>query len=329
MSLVLGAVAFLVGCVLLAAVVAPFESLRWWAGWSGQRHELDDVMAVARDGKAGPAGEAATAPYYVVFLSGIGSISGEELMPVEEDFLAELAARLPAGTVLSDVFPYSVAGVPLTGQRTFARLWRLLYRMRVRGGGALTALINVRNVFQVAVSADGRYGPMFNYGTSRQVVESLLRAGYDPGQPSPVFLLGSSGGGQIAVGTSTFVKSTLDAPVEVISFGGVMASDPGLLRLDRLTHIYGTEDSIQALGPKLFPSRLPAYVDSAWNRALRAGRIDLLPIGPLKHQGTGGYLDATTTLPEGDTPRQRTVETIGSVVERRVAVHGQEAPDAR
>jgi hypothetical protein len=320
MSDVVALIGLIVVAVLVALLVAPLESLGWWAGWFGRRDELErDVEEAREEGTRHASGDDADA--YVVFLSGIGAISGTELLPTEEAFLELLDARLPQARVITDVFPYAAGGVGLTGQRAFAGLWKALYRMRLSGGSMLTNLVNMRNLFQVLVSADSRYGPVFNYGTSRQVLLGLLRAGYRPEQRRPVFLLGSSGGGQISVGAAPYLKVTLGSPVEVISLGGVISSDIGLRYLDHLTHIHGDIDGIQALGGRVFPSRWPTSPQSEWNRALRSGRIEKIRIGRIKHQGTGGYLDGETVLAEGDTPRERTLTTIAGVVEHRTAVH--------
>ncbi|MGF1647824.1 MAG: hypothetical protein ACFCVF_13015 [Kineosporiaceae bacterium] len=320
MSEVLAVLLLVLVALLAALLVAPLESLGWWAGWFGRRDELERDIEVARQGSRRPSSTSGN-DGWVVFLSGIGAISGTELLATEAEFLRLLDRRLPRVTVVTDVFPYAAGGDGLTGRRAFARLWRLLSRMRLRGGHVLVNLVNLRNLFQVLVSADSRYGPVFNYGTSRQVLLGLLRAGYRPEDRRPVFLLGSSGGGQIAIGAVPFLEETLGAPVEVISLGGVMSSDPGLRAVDHLAHIHGSLDSIQALGGRVFPSRWPTSPRSEWNRALREGRIEKIGVGPLRHQGTGGYLDGTTTLPEGDTCRDRTLATVVSVVERRLAVH--------
>lgn len=318
LGLALQLVVVVLGAVVVALLIAPFESLGWWAGWFGRRDELERDVEAARLAGRAPSEHSGT-DCYVVFLSGIGAISGNELLPTEKAFLELLDARLPQATVVTDVFPYAAGGTGLTGQRLFARLWRLLYRMRIRGGNALTNLVNIRNLFQVLVSADPRYGPVFNYGTSRQVMLGLLRAGYRPEDRRPVFLLGSSGGGQIAVGAAPYLKETLGSPLEVVSLGGVISSDQGLRDLEHLTHVHGDIDGIQALGGRVFPSRWPTAPRSDWNRALKAGRIEKIAIGPIKHQGTGGYLDGETVLDEGDTPRERTIDTIAGVIERRTA----------
>lgn len=323
MSEVLAVVLLVLLALLVALLVAPLESLGWWAGWFGRRDELERDIETARS-VARPRSPTSGDDGYLVFLSGIGAISGTELLPTEAEFLRLLDDRLPQVTVVTDVFPYAAGGDGLTGRRAFARLWRLLYRMRLRGGHLLTNLVNLRNLFQVLVSADTRYGPVFNYGTSRQVLLGLLRAGYRPEDRRPVFLLGSSGGGQIAIGAVPYLEDTLGAPVEVISLGGVMSSDPGLRAVDHLAHIHGSLDGIQAIGGRVFPSRWPTSPRSEWNRALREGRIEKIGVGPLRHQGVGGYLDGTTTLPEGDTCRDRVLATVVAVVERRLAGHAAE-----
>ena len=61
-------------------------------------------------------------------------------------------------------------------------------------------LINVRNIMQVAVSADPRYGPIYSLGVAKEIARSLARHGYQLGSQKPIFLIGFSGGGQVSVG---------------------------------------------------------------------------------------------------------------------------------
>ncbi len=306
-----------VGAVVAAIVFAPFESLAWWAGWFGRRDELGQQIAAAR---AVPCDDPRPG-YFLVYLSGIGTMSGDRLSGTERRFLAALEAALPDGSAVTFVFPYSAEGLALTSQRFVAWFWRFLYRHRRGRGRPLTALVFARNLLQVLVSADSRYGPVFNYGVSRQVLMALLRAGYRPEEPRPVFLLGYSGGGQIAVGASAYLKSTLAAPVEVITLGGVISADPALAQLDHLTRIYGTIDGIQSLGERALPPRWPSRLHPRWRAAERAGAVELVSIGPIRHLGERNYLDSRTTLDRGDTPQQRSVAAIAGAVERRLASH--------
>ena len=91
--------------------------------------------ARARAGPA-PRGRAGAPPpaCFVVFLSGIGSISGDELLPSETAFLDRLQAALPEARIVRDVFPYAPSGRPLvTGQRVFTWLWRRVLDWRLNG----------------------------------------------------------------------------------------------------------------------------------------------------------------------------------------------------
>ena len=154
--------------VLLIGLLAPLESLGWWAGWSGEANVPSHDAGVAMP------------RHVLVYLSGIGSISGDELLAEEARFLDHLQPLLPDVVIVRDVFPYSVRGVGLTGARVFARFWQLLDRMRLNGDWLLSSLINVRNVFQVAVAADPRYGPIFACGVA-QVIAMLLAGELEAG----------------------------------------------------------------------------------------------------------------------------------------------------
>jgi len=309
---VVAALVLLLALVLLVAALAPLESLGWWAGWFGDPSEIE--RRIASDP---PSSVGSDVDYYVVYLSGIGSISGDELLPSEARFVADLQSRLPESRVISDVFPYSASGVALTAQHLFARFWRLLYGMRVRGGSVLVSLVNIRNLFQVLVSADERYGPIFNYGASRVIVDALFAAGFRPGSDASVYLLGSSGGAQIAVGSATYLQPTVRTRIEVVSLGGVMAAGPGLDVVDHVTHLYGSHDRVQLVAGRVFPHRWEHYPNGRWRRAELDGRVHRREIGPLEHNGTGGYMDADTVLEDGETCLERTLVAVVEAIAAR------------
>ena len=127
-------------------------------------------------------------------------------------------------------------------------------------------------------------------------------------------IIGYSGGGQVAVGAAAYLKEIIHAPVTVVSLGGIMASDEGLLALENLYHLAGRRDRVQRLGPLFFPGRWPILPYSAWNQAKAKGIIHLVDMGPTDHTGRGGYLDAEATLPDGRTYLEATVATIGKIV---------------
>ena len=300
--------AVLVVGFLIAGILSPFEALGWWAGWYG-RHPEEEEHVPALYPAEGAEG-------FVVFLSGIHSVSGETYAEREIVFLKRLRERLTDKiVVVEDIFPYSVTNRALTGQRMFAKFWRWALKRKLSGPGLAGALINFRNIWQVAVSADSRYGPIYNQGSAEMIAKGLELHGYEPGSGVPVTLIGYSGGGQIAVGAAPHLRSMLDAPISVVSLGGVISSDPGLLALEHVYHLYGRRDMVQRTGNFLFPGRWPLLPYSAWNQAKQKGIIKLISMGPADHTGLKGYLDAESFLPDGRSYLDATVETIARIVE--------------
>ncbi len=295
--------------LVLAGVLAPFESLGWWAGWFGQPADQCKPAAPAEETPGRP--PPAEAEHYLVYLSGVGVTSGDYLDKKESSFLERLSACLPGATVVKDVFPYAMNNRGLTGQRLFAWMWRWIQRRKFRNETLLSSLVNLRNVFQVAVSADRRYGPIYNYGIAEVILGELRRLGYRVSSGKPVTLIGSSGGGQIALGAATYLKTMLgEAPLYVISIGGVLSDDPGLEHVEHLYHLYGTKDFVHKVGVILYAGRWPVFPRSIWNQAKAQGRIELIAVGPFKHTGRRGYLDPVSHLENGQSHLERTVDTV-------------------
>lgn len=301
----------LLGLILLSAALAPLESLGWWA-WSGARPPRPDQLEKVAAAYSVPESDK---DFYLVYLSGIGAISGTSIPDEEYPFIHGLEARLPNCEVISDIYPYSVTNTGLTVQPVFAGLWRRIERMRSKDPDSAPALVvNLRNAFQLFVSADRRYGPIFNLGVANEIMRGLIRHGYQPNKGKPVVLLGWSGGGQIAIGAVSYLAAGTGA-VYVVSVGGMLSDDIGFDRVTHLWHLYGSKDQLQALGQKLFAGRWPTKPQSPWNRALRAGKIDLIPLGPFKHNGACNYFDMVTVIPEeGRTYGEKTLETIAQVL---------------
>ena len=297
----------------LAGVLSPLEALGWWAGW--YKGDLDAPQEGLKDA-------AEDADAYVIFLSGIHSVSGEAYAPREVAFLERLEARLPR-VVVEDVFPYSVLNRALTGQRVFSWLWRWNLNRKLHGPGLAGFMINVRNLWQVAVSADRRYGPIYNQGTTEILLAGLVHHGYRVGSGVPVTLIGYSGGGQIAVGASPYLKEALGgAPISVITLGGVISADPGILSLDGLYYLYGSRDGVQRIGALLSARRWPFVPFSPWSRAKEAGIIHLIKTGAQTHTGPGSYLDAEDFLPDGRSQLDATLDVVTDVV--RGALPGEQ-----
>ena len=300
--------------LLIMAALSPLESLVWWAGWSNRSAVSGKSLVADQEGQIGQ--ELVEAKHYLVYLSGIGAIAGDYLEPTEIALCERLAASFPGMVVVKDVFPYAMNNRGLTGQRLFSKLWQQIKRLKLEGKGLLSNLINMRNLFQMAVSADLRYGPIYNYGTAEVIRDGLLRQGYQVGSGRPVTIIGYSGGGQIALGAASYLKPILTgAPLRIISLGGVMADDPGLAHIEHLYHLYGTKDPVQKIGQIAYAGRWPLLPYSPWNRAETEGKITMIAVGPVGHTGSKGYFSETSHLKHGQSFLDRSVEVISQVLQ--------------
>jgi predicted Abi (CAAX) family protease len=307
--------------VIVAGFMAPVETLGWWAGWYG------DDIATAKAAPPASRGSDGVARY-VVYLDGI-SQSSSKYMPDIETFLDALTPRLPADArLVRGIMTYSVLNRPLDDDPMFAGFWRFVDAVRLKDPTSLLGmLINLRNVLIVAVSADQRYGPLYNYGIAQLVYDGLVKAGYRPRSGTPVTLIGYSGGGQMSAGCAAFLRRGLEAPVDVISLGGVISGSARLLELEHLYHFHGTKDNIERLGPIMFASRWKIAPLSNWNRALRLGRVSVHSLGPVGHQVPGGMLDPNRTLPDGRTFLEQTLECIASVLDGTIVLEAPPVPE--
>ncbi len=315
----LSLMAIVMGLLFVMALLAPLEALTWWAGWSEQAPAPGLLSQQARKEFET---EAATPPqsqrkprYYLVYLTAIGGVSAEEISYREQVFLEKLAAALPDAVIVSDVYPFSVTNNPLTGERMFGWLWRKIHENRKTvTGGILAMFIFARNLFNVAVSADPRYGPINNAGVAREIARSLFRHGYPVEGDIPVVTMGWSGGGQIAVGVAPFLHLGLDAPIYVVSIGGVLTDDPSIAFVEHLWHLQGSKDQFPKIGDILFPGRWRIIKNSPWNRFVRAGKMTTIVPGPMIHTGKGDYFDPKSPLPDGTLHVDKTVQVIRDAV---------------
>ncbi|MCB0105520.1 MAG: hypothetical protein KDE53_06420 [Caldilineaceae bacterium] len=302
--------------LLAAAALAPLEAMGWWAGWwLRSANAPDDTAAPAKPTTPAreQAGSPAPANHYIVFLTGIGGSTEKVNVPLEVGLIARLRTEFPDANVIDTIYPYSVANRGLTEGRFLATVWRWVLQEKLTGHRALGFMINLRNLLQVLVCADHRYGAFFSQGAAQVIVRELQRAGYDFAGSTPLTIIGYSGGGQIAVGAAPYLAEVLPAPVDVISLGGVLSSTPHVNRIDRVVHIYSNKDSVQRLA-MIFPGRWRFAATSAWNRGRRAGRISAIFLPNIKHDGPGGYLDPHSQLPDGRSHLDQTVQVIGHLL---------------
>ncbi|MDX2241168.1 MAG: CAAX protease [Leptolyngbyaceae cyanobacterium bins.302] len=294
--------------LIFSGLLAPLETLGWWAGWFGDAvdtsQEEAPTPAPTRDRPNPPS-------RYVIYLDGVGQ-SGKAYTPDVETFLAALQPALPSNIQLvRGLMMYSVLNQPLNQDRPLAFLWKLADKLRWQNPAALLGyLVNVRNALIVMVSADQRYGPIYNRGIAQVLYNGLLQQGYQPGSAIPITLIGYSGGAQMSAASAPYLKQALGAPIDVISLGGVMSANNNYLKLEQLYHLIGDQDVVQRLGPLLFLGRRRILPLSYWNRALRKGKISVLSAGAIGHQVPGGYMDPDAFLADGRSHLQATIETI-------------------
>ena len=302
--------------LLIAGLLSPFEALGWWAGWYGDGIETHIVSKLPEYLSADADKSLATPCRYVIYLDGISQSSADYPQRVQ-NFLDTLEAALPPDMVfIQDIMAYSALNRPLTAQRPFASFWRWVNQIEAGyPQSPLDIFINLRNTFQVAVSTDNRYGPVFNRGTAQVILNSLRQRGYRPG--TPITLLGYSGGAQVALGAVTYLKYALDVPIEVISLAGVISGNNGMMALDRLYHLKGDRDLLAQIGAIMFPKRWPLMSWSSWNSAKAEGRIRQISLGPVGHSGANGPIDPASHLPDGSSHLDQTMNIVLGILNRQ------------
>ena len=301
--------------LIVAGLLAPLETLGWWAGWYD-----DDIDTTVNSGDlAEPVADATGIRRFMVYLDGIGKSTFEYLPDIEE-FLDTLAPTLPDDIALvRGIMPYSVMNSPLDEDRPLAFFWKYADKLRFANPASILGLfVNIRNVLIVGVSADKRYGPLYNQGIAQVVYNGLIKNGYQLDSGTPVTFIGYSGGGQMSCACAPYLKRALSAPVDAISLGGVISANSNILKLEHLYHLVGEKDTVERIGPIMFPGRWPVFPLSYWNRAKRRGKVTIIPMGPVGHQVPGGILDPKLILADGRSSLTQTIETINAILQGKL-----------
>ncbi|HEY9298117.1 MAG TPA: CAAX protease, partial [Phormidium sp.] len=300
---------------IFAGLLVPFEALGWWAGWYG-----DEVKTKCHPGElVRDLPIDIPASRYVIYLDGIAQAKFEYL-PDAANFLEELETVLPDDIlIIKGLMPYSPVNRPLTEDGMLSFFWRIADYLQVsRSAGIIGFLmsltIQLRNIIVVAISADQRYGPIYNQGTAQVMYNSLINHGYKPDSGVPITLVGYSGGGQISLAAAPYLKRALNAPIEVISISGVFSGNNNILALEHFYHFVGDKDLLERLGAIVFPKRWKIAFFSYWNRARKYGKVTITSLGPVGHNDAGGPLDRHKKLPDGRSYFRQTIDYVSGII---------------
>ncbi|AFZ30104.1 hypothetical protein Glo7428_1543 [Gloeocapsa sp. PCC 7428] len=276
---------------LIWGTLAPLETLLWWLSQDEESVNPDSSQPDATSDDDSSSTEASV-NCYVVFLPGVGSYDADNLTEEESNFVDRVIESHPQCVSVRDVFPYSAANEGLVGERILAPVWNVI---RQSDGLAYT-VINIRNIWRMALSADPRYGTVYNRGIASAIIDRMNAASPIPpaNQRINAIVMSTSGGAQVALGAVPYLEDWLNAQVFAISIGGVFAGRDGFAQANGVYHLYGTEDWIDDIGWIIFPSRWRWVFGSPFNRARRQGRYQAIETGPHEHDGDRGYFGEAT-----------------------------------
>jgi hypothetical protein len=288
----------LAGCVLLLwGVLAPVGTIVWWLK-QNQEMGLKQRSPLLPQKKRTISPKASTINCYIIYLPGVGEFSSDQLTSGEEWFLDRLARQHPHCVTVRDVFPYSVVNRDLNAERFLTPLWQ--WAKRADGWlNSASILIKIRNLWRFAISADDRYGRIYNRGMAMTIIDRMNAAHPLPRaqQPIEIILIGTSGGVQVALGATTYLERWVNAQLTVVSMGGTFNGENGFESVDRVYHLQGQRDWIEDLPAIVFPSRWPVTVGSPFNQARRQGRYTALSSGSHTHDGEQGYFGMANVYP--------------------------------
>jgi hypothetical protein len=160
------------GLLVLWGMVAPVSTIVWWLNQTAEslglekKEEKPDVLL-----QPAVASSASKIDCYIVFLPGVGNFSPDEITEGERRFVDQLAARHPNCVAVRDVFPYSVVNQDLD-QGFLSPLWQAAKESE----SSAYVLIQIRNLWRFAISADDRYSPVYNLSIAHTIVEWMNAA---------------------------------------------------------------------------------------------------------------------------------------------------------
>ncbi len=88
----------------------------------------------------------------------------------------------------------------------------------------------------------------------------------------------------------------------------------GLENIDKLHHLWGTNDLEARLATMVVPARWGIFKASRWNQAIAARRLAQTCLGEMQHTGPKGYLDPETRGADGRSYLEVTASTILGII---------------
>lgn len=301
---------------LIWGTFAPVGTIVWWLDRGAERLNIRtrELTRRVNSGKNDPNESSPVHSCYIVFLPGVGATEND-LSDGENAFLDRLQQDQPQCLTVRSVFPYSAANQNIGGQQVFEFLWK--FTERAEGWLELTKyILEARNAWRMAVSADNRYGLIYNQAIALTIVEQMEKKQPippSPDQPIQLILMGTSGGVQLALGAAPYIHKWLPVEITVVSFGGVFDGNEGFDVAQKIYHFRGERDLMEKVGGILFPSRWQWTIGSPYNRARREGRYIVKSSGNHEHEGDEGYFGQEPATNDGTTHTDLTLKQVNKL----------------
>lgn len=299
------------GFFVLWGMLAPVSTIIWWLNQTAESLGLENNdEEKPPDVLLQPSTNTLTSKIdcYIVFLPGVGNFSPDEIAPGEKYFIDRLAERHSNCVAVRDVFPYSVVNRDLS-QDPLAPLWQA---SKEANGILSNVLVQVRNLWRFAISADDRYGPVYNLSIAYTIVDRM-NAAYPIAQadkPINLILISTSGGTQVALGTTEHLRDWIPkARIVNVSLGGAFEGRAGFNDANHVYHLYGDRDWVQMLPRVVFPARWRFVFGSPVNQARQQGRYTVCNVGDREHTGSKGYF-GDAIAPNGIPYVKQTIEQV-------------------
>lgn len=278
------------GFLVLWGMLAPITTIVWWLNQTAE--SLGFKLGDKAEKPAVLQQTAVNAPpakidCYIVFLPGVGNFSPDEITEGERYFVDVLAARHSNCVTVKDVFPYSVRNKDLSHRDFLTPLWQAA---KESDGFPGSVFIQIRNLWRFAISADDRYGPVYNLSIARTIVARMNAAHpIVSSRPINLILMSTSGGTQVALGATAHLRKWINARITVVSLGGAFDGRVGFKDVNHVYHLYGDRDWVTQLPRVVFPGRWRSVVASPVNQARQQGRYTVCNVGNQEHSGSQGY----------------------------------------